>query len=178
MAITAEQIKARRIERMRLGQSTCQIINLPDAELRFALVPLTEEEFDMGIAYSASIDVEDNLGGAEKRDRAQMHSDIFHAARQVEDLNVKYFDSIEAVKQLDLEDINRITQMYVHMSIEVSPSLDGISEEELEELKKASGEIAWSELNGPQWIALKHYLLLTMPELLMAKLSGSTSIDS
>ena len=178
MPVSAEDLKRRRIERMRLGQATSEIVTLPEAELRFALVPLTEREFDMGISYSASIEVDDNYGGAEARDRAQMHSDIFHAARTVEDLSVQYFSSIEAVKELDLEDINKITQMYVNMSLETSPTLDGLSDEDLDELKKASETIVWSELSGPRWIALKHYLLLTSPTLLMDKLSGSISTDS
>jgi len=178
MGVSREEIQKRRIERMRQGQGAGEIVVLEESGLRFNIVPLTEREFDMGISYSASIDVEDNLGGAQARDRAQMHSDIYHAARVVEDLTTHYFDDIEAVKEIGLDELNYIGERYQMMALETSPTLDGLSDEEVAELKKAFEAIEWNELSGPQWIAVKRCLLLTLPTLLMDKLSGSTSTDS
>lgn len=178
MGVSREEIAKRRIERMRQGQEAGEIVDLVEAGLRFYLVPLSEREFDMGISFAASIEVEDNLGGAQARDRAQMHSDIFHASRSMSDIGKKFFDDIEAVKELDLADINYIAERYQMMALETSPTLDGLSDEELDELKKGFEAIEWKELNGPQWIALKRCLLLTLPTLLMDKLSGSTSTES
>ena len=178
MGVSKDEIKKRRIERMRQGQNAGVIIGLEGTEMRFSLVPLTEREFDAGISYAASIEVEDNIGGAEKRDRAQMHSDIFHASRTIENLQSHYFEDIEAVKELDVAEINFIAENYAMMALETSPTLDGLSEEALQELKKSFGEIEWNELSGPQWIALKRCLLITLPMQLMDKLSGSTSTDS
>jgi hypothetical protein len=46
VASTADKIRERRLERMRLGQAVCDFVTLPsDSETRLCIVPLTEAQY-------------------------------------------------------------------------------------------------------------------------------------
>ena len=57
MANTKAKIEERRLARMRQGQATCSYVSLiSDPEIRVAIVPLTEAEYEQVLELVASIE--------------------------------------------------------------------------------------------------------------------------
>jgi hypothetical protein len=176
---TAQKIRERKLERMRLGQAVADVHSLlSDPEIQVALVPLTEAEYIQCLENTASREIVDDIGGAAIRDRYNTAELLQRACREPGDLEEHMFDSIEdLVDALEVNDINFLQDMYFEMVETSSPSVDGIPAEELDDLKKALQEINWSELSGRQWYALRRFLFSIMPELLQASLLGRGSIS-
>ena len=183
MATTSERIKTRRLERMRAGQSVCSFVTLTsDPEIRLAIVPLTEAEYEQCLELVASMSAEDNVAGFALRDRKQAQEILVRAIREEDDLTKRVYvggDKQTAVDEmmesLDVSDIDQLIDEYNEMSAQANPRADGIPEEVLEQLKKVLWEMDWNEFSGRSWYALKRFLGLIMPELQQANLLGSTS---
>jgi hypothetical protein len=148
---------------------------LSDPEIRVALVPLTEAEYSNSLHEADKAPAGDNPAGLAYRDEVQRKFVIFHAARAVGELQVKFFDSPEQVGELDAHEINHIYDIYLEMVAETSPSMMGLAEEDFDELKKALQRIEWSELSGSQWYAAQRFLNSIRQHLLTVNLSGSPS---
>lgn len=174
-----------RLARMRMGQAAWEPITFPtmsDASgdpIRFAQVPLTEAETQQGVMLAAGLDVQENMAGYTARNRAAQVSDVWHSLRDPHDLSQKAFESIEEmVAELEPTDIDLAVDGLSILMDYASPSIDGLSDEVLDDLKVAFAETDWSALSGRRWAAVKLCCQHLLPELLQAKLSGSTSTES
>lgn len=180
MASTAERIKERKINRMRLGQAVCDFVSLPsDPEIRVAIVPLTEAEYLKVLNEVNEIQMGDDLAGVTVKDRVTAQQTLVWAIREPEDLTERvYVDNDEAtamdqlLETLDVGDIDEIIDRYNEMIEQASPSLDGIPDEELENLKKALQQMDWNALSGGAWYAAKRFLSRITPSPLLDNSPG------
>jgi len=174
---TAQKLIERRLDRMRLGQAACEIENLlSEPEVRVALVPLTEAEYDICLENVSKINAAENLAGHQLRDRALTQETLLRAIREPDDLPQQMFSSIEEMNDaLEVSDINYLIDMYFEMIEKSSPSIEGLTEEQIVEAKKVLNEMDWNELSGKQWYALKRFLGSLGPKQLTAKLHGYSS---
>jgi hypothetical protein len=180
MATVREAIREHnRLARMRLGQEVGERVTIPSLDQGVMLVPLTEAESQQGLVAAASIDVPDNQAGLMAREREATIHDVWSAMREPSDPSMHVFETPEEmVELLDPRDIDYLADQLVLLSSYSSPALDGMSDAELNELKKAFGETDWSALTGRRWAAVKLTVSILFPELLAAKLRGSSSTDS
>ena len=177
---TAEKIRERKLDRMRLGQAVGDVHRLlSDPEIQVALVPLTEAEYIQCIETTARrTDIPDTISGNSVLDRLNTAELLVRSIREPQDLKVRLFESIEELTDaLEVADINFLRDMYFEMVDTSSPSIDGVTPAELDDLKKALQEINWNELSGRQWYALRRFLFSIMPELLQDNSLGFGSIS-
>lgn len=175
-----------RLARMRQGQDVGEPTDIPSLQdpengemVRVMVVPLMESESQQGLMRAAFLEVPDNAAGIQARNRAAMESDVWHAVREPGDISKKVFASIEdMVETLAPTDIDYLFDALALVMDYASPSIDGLTDKDLDELKKAFGEMDWSGLTGRRWAAVRLTLLILFPELLQGKLRGFTSTDS
>jgi len=174
---TAQKLIERRLDKMRLGKATCEIENLlSEPDVRVALVPLTEAEYDLCMENVVKMNVPETLTGQQFRDRALTLETLLRAAREPEDISKPMFSSVEEMNDaLEVADVNYLIDMYFEMVEKSSPALEGFTEEQLSDVKKVLLEMDWSGLSGKQWYALKRFLSSLGPQQLLAKLPGSSS---
>jgi hypothetical protein len=177
MERTAEKLIERRLDRMRLGQSVCEIHNLlSDPEIRVAMVPLTEAEYDQCMEAAVKINVEETILGQQYRDRHLTNETLLRALREPDNLEQQMFeDADELTDALEVADINYLIDHYFEMVDKSSPAIEGLTEQDIDDLKKACLQIDWKGLYGKQWYALRRFLLSLGPEQLRVKLPGSFS---
>jgi hypothetical protein len=187
MSAIKEAIKsANRLSRLRMGNAVFEYIEFEslagdDGPVRLAQVPLSEAEVQQGILAAASVELPatNNMAEMTARNRAAQVSDVWYSLRTPDDLSVKAFESADQLAEtLSPTEIDRAVDSLAVMMDYASPALDGISEEDLEELKKNFAKTDWSELSGRRWAAVKLCCQVLLPELLQVKLSGSTSTES
>jgi hypothetical protein len=180
MSTTAEKIRERRLDRMRLGQAVCDVVPLTsDAEQKLYIVPLTEAEYLQAINAVAELTVIDNLAGIAVRDRTQANETLVRAIREETDLTKRVFMTVEEMNDaLDVTDIDELYDRYMEMVDKSSPSIDRIPPEEIDELKKALQTMDWNALSGSAWYALKRFLSQIMPSPLLDSSPGFTSTNS
>jgi len=178
--ITAERIRERRLDRMRLGQAVCDYVALPsDPETRLCIVPLTEAEYLQVLAKVSKLTVPDDLAGVSVRDRTQVVEILVRAIREEGDLSQHVFESIEEMlESMEVRDVDELFDRYSEMTERSSPSLDSIPDEELENVKKALQTMDWSALSGPAWYACKRFLSQIIPSPLLDNFAGSLSTNS
>lgn len=179
MASTAEKIRERRLERMRLGQAVCDFVPLiSDPESRLTIVPLTEAQYRQVLEKVAILDQPDNVAGMAVRDRVQAQEILVRAIREESDLTQRaYNDLDEMLEDLDQLDIDELFDRYQEMNEKASPSLEGISPKELVELKKLLQTMDWNALSGRAWYAAKRFLSEIIPTPLLDNSLGSTSTN-
>lgn len=166
----------RKMERLRLGQSACEFTSLPsDPETRIALVPLTEGEYTSSLTEADKALAGDSPTGLALRDEIQRQMVIYYAARDVQNLQVKYFEQPEEVLGLEAHDVNHLYDVYLELVHLNSPSMMGMSEEDFLALKNAWRTIEWSELSGQQWYAAQRFINSIQRLLLTGRSSGSHS---
>lgn len=176
-----EKLKeSRRAAKMRMGQNAPDFVVLKsNPEARFALVPLVEAEYQQALEQAAAVPAADNAYGVELRDRTLQVFTLFHALREPDNPMVKAFESVDQMlnAEIGLEpvDVNYLMEYYQRMIDFSSPSLDGLDDEKLDELKKASVTIDWSALSGRPWWHLKQFFM-TLPAGL--PLDNSPSLSS
>jgi hypothetical protein len=171
--------KENRLAKMRLGQAACEMTTLPsDDETRIALVPLTDSEYIRSLEIADAAMVGDNPAGFAVRDELQKQSVIFFSAREVGDLDSKFFDDVGEAGELGSHDIDHLYDVYLEMISNQSPSLFGLSDEDFEALKKVWNLIEWNELTGQQWYAAQRFVNSIRPLLLAGNYSGSQSTNS
>lgn len=184
MATFLEKVRdANRLARMRLGQTIYEPITFesvvdPDTgkPLVFAMVVLTESESQQGVVAASMLDVPENLVGMSARNRVGMINDLWHSLRDPEDLSKKAFESPEQLVDTILPpEVDAATDKLAVMMDYASPSVDGITDEQLEALKKAFSATDWSALSGRQWAAVKLCCHTLLPELMAVVLQGSSS---
>ena len=163
---------------MRLGQAVCEIFPLlSDPESRVALVPLTEAEYNQCMEAAVKVDVEETLAGNQYRDRRLTQETLLRAIREADDLPTQVFQTVdELMNTLDVADLNYLIDHYFEMVDRSSPSVEGLTDKDIDDLKKALLEVDWSGLYGKQWYALRRFLLSLGPEQLRVKLPGSMSM--
>ena len=168
MTSIAEALKERRIARMREGQSVPEIFPLRSApDVRVALIPLTEAEYDLALAQAAAIEVADNSFGLERRGRHAQAVQLWYSVRDPLDLTKLAFDSVDEMRSvLEPADINFILEKYTEMVDLYSPGLEDLTDEQMDELKKALQAIDLRGLYGKPAYHLKcFFLTLTVDQL-------------
>lgn len=146
---------------MRLGKAVCEMVELAsDPEIRIALIPLTDAEFQNSLMVAAQANVTEVASTHEVfyRDRVQKCAILLAAAREPDNLKKPFFESLSEVTDLDYNDITDLFSYYEQMMDFSSPSLDGISQEDMDEIKKALQEVEWNDLSGRSWYAAKRFL--------------------
>lgn len=176
---TAEKLIERRLDRMRQGQAVCEIETLlSDPETRVALVPLTEAEYDQAMESAVKMNVPETLMGNQARDRLLSRETLLRAIREPDDLSQKMFESVEQqMEALDHSDVSYLVDVYFEMVDRSSPSVDGLSDGDISDVKKVLAEMDWSGLSGKQWYALKRFLSTLGQAQLLAKSLGSSSTN-
>ena len=166
---------------MRLGQAVMIPVDLvSDSEIRFALIPLTDAELQNSLMVAAQGAVSDTPSTHEVfyRDRVQKCAIIQGAARHLDNLDERVFESFNEVLMLDSRDIAHVFDAYQEMMDVSSPSLDGLTEAEMDEIKKALLEMDWNVLSGRQWYAAKRFLMSLQPQQLPDNSLGSLQTKS
>jgi hypothetical protein len=165
---------------MRQGQAVCDFVRLiSDPEIRLAIVPLTEAEYLQALERVASLDQQDNMAGASVRDRVQSQEIVVRSIREEDDLTQQVYSSVEEMMEdLTVQDVDEIIDQYNEMVEKASPAIDGIPDDEIENLKKALQTMDWNALSGRSWYALKRFLSTVMPSPLLDNWPGSTSTNS
>jgi len=173
-------VKERRLARMRLGQAVFEIFPLlSDPEIRVAIVPLNEAEHENCLSFAASMDLPDNIAGATLRDRAQTTEILSWAIRDPLDITKRIYTSGTEVSQdLGPDDVGFLIDHYYEMADQNAPSLERLSDDDVNDLKKALNEMDWNALSGRQWYAASRFLLSLMPQPLGDSLLGSGSINN
>jgi hypothetical protein len=174
-----------RLTRMRMGQAAFEWISFESIKgsdgtpIRFAQVPLKEFETQQGLVEAASLGVDDNFVGIALRNRRAETIDVWNSLRLPDDLTQKAFESPEELTEaLEPSEVDYAFDSLTTLMEYSSPQIDGLSDEQIESLKKAFVAVDWSELSGRQWAAVKlccRRLDLTSP---LDNSSGSTSTDS
>lgn len=181
MTSTFEQLKERRLERMRQGQQTATITSIPsDKEIRVALVPLLEGEYDECIkaaaAAAGALDEPDTLPGAQVADREERRNVVFRSARNIDDYSKYAFPSLQEMMQvLGPHDINHLYDCYIEMAREFSPRMTELSQEDIDFLLDLFVNLSWKDLSGGQVYALSRFLSLLRRDQLTANLPGHLS---
>lgn len=174
---TLERLRESRLKRMRMGQSSASIIKIPsNPEHRVAIVPLLEGEYDECMRAAAQVDVPDNVAGASVMDREERRQVVCRAAREVDDFSKRVFtDSITMMEILEPSDVNYLYDAYIELQLEISPSMDELSESEVDFLKGVFERMPWNDLSGRQVYALIRFLSSLGVEQLTDKLPGRLS---
>src|SRR4051812_13629547 len=122
MTNTAEKIRIRRLDRMRLGQAVCDYVTLvSDPEMRLCIVPLTEAQYLQALEKVASITLADDMAGMAVRDRVQAQEILVKAIREESDLTNHVFQSTdEMMEDLTTEDVDHLIDSYNEMVAKVS----------------------------------------------------------
>jgi len=173
----ADRLKERRLDRMRLGQAACDVIQLlSDPDERVFIVPLTEAEYIQALEVVASIEGPDDLAHLALRDRRQSQEILVRAIREDDDLTQRAFATVdEMMSVLEVPDIDEVIDGYNEMVHKASPVMDGIPQEEIDHLKKALSQMDWNDLSGRSWYALKRFLGTLPIERLTDNSLGSSS---
>jgi hypothetical protein len=155
-----EEFRQRRLDRMRQGQSAVEYVELPsDPEIRFALVPVSDAERSNALIAAANLDVPDNVAGIMARDHVQKVELLACSLRDPVDTEKRIFrDAKDLQEEMNAVDLDHIYDIYLEMTENSNPSIDGIPPEEFDELKKALQEISWNDLSGRSWYAAKRFL--------------------
>jgi hypothetical protein len=163
---------------MRLGQQVCEIVPLlSDPEIRIALVPLKEKEYQKTLSLAASLDFPETAPGQDARDEFQKSEVLAYAIREPDDLDTRvYASGDDLAESLDAHEINHIFDVYLEMVNNTSPAIDGLSDADFDTLKKVLTAMSWNELSGQQWYAAKRFLLSIFPNALQANSPGFSSI--
>lgn len=180
MASTAEKIRERRLDRMRLGQAVCDYVDLPsDPEIKLCIVPLTEAEYKRVLEKIAGSKFQDDLAGAAIKDRMVSQEILVHAIREPDDLTkTVYGDVDEMLEDLEVGDVDFVYDAYNEMTAKSSPALDGLTREEFDHLKEIWLRVDWNVLSGPAWYAAKRFLTRIGRVPLLDSSPGSTSTSS
>jgi hypothetical protein len=162
---------------MRLGQQVCEIIPLlSDPEIRIAIVPLKEKEYQKTLALAASLDFPETAPGQDARDEFQKSEVLSYAIREPDDLDARvYASGDDLAESLDAHEINNIFDVYLEMVNNTSPAIDGLSDADFDTLKKVLRTMSWNELSGQQWYAAKRFLLSIFPNALQDNSLGFSS---
>lgn len=179
MSIREAIREANRLTRMRMGQEAPDFVDIPSKQgVRAAQVPLTERESQAGLIRAAALEVQDNAAGLQARNRAAIESDVWNSLREPDNPDAKVFTSIdEMTDELEGSDIDYLADNLMLLMSYASPSIDGLSDAQLDDLKKAFGETDWSALTGQRWAALKLACSTLFPELLLVKSRGTGSTE-
>lgn len=179
---TLDKIKQRRIERMRAGQATAELIKLPsDNEIRVALVPLLESEYDQALRATVAMseDMVENVASASLMDRHEKREVICRAIRDPEDYSKRLFTNVqEMMELLHPSDISHLFDAYVEMSMDVSPDVRSLTDEEIDYLKKVCENLNWRGLSGKQLYNFNRFLLTLTPDQLLGRSPGFSLINS
>jgi hypothetical protein len=169
-----------RLARMRGGQDMPELVPIPSMEgIRAAMVPLSEAEAQAGLIAAAALNAEDNAAGLQARNRIAIQHDVWHSLREPDDTSQRIWPTVEEmVGDLAPGDVDNLHDQLSLLMDYASPAIDGVTDEELNDLKKAFGEIDLSALTGRRWAAVKLCVSNLFPELLLVRSLGSTSTDN
>lgn len=169
-------LRARRVERMRQGQQACEITSLPsDNEIRVAIVPLLEKEYDMCMLAVAAMNVPDNVAGAGILDRHEKLEVLIRSIRNPNNLMERIFDNVEELMELvEPPDVNTLYDDYVEMASNISPHVVELGEDEIDFLKQLFGTLQLKGLSGKQLYALRRFISTLSPMQLTDNLLGSS----
>lgn len=173
----SERIQQMRLDKMRQGQAVADFAEIPSLpEMRVALVPVTEADYDKSLELSAMIDAPENPSGWLRRERRANAETLVCAIRNPQDLQERVFEDVDELRDvLEVSDLNYLTDRYMEMVARSSPQLEAFSEDEMDAAKKFLQALDWNELSGRSWYALKRFLSSLGPTLRVDKLHGYSS---
>jgi hypothetical protein len=165
---------------MRLGQAVCDYVDLPsDPEIRLCIVPLTEAQYKQVLEKVGASAFPDDMAGVTIKDRTLVQETLVRAIREESDLTKTVYDDVdEMMDDLEVHDIDHVIDCYHEMVERSSPSSDGMTPEEFENLKKALQIMDWNALSGSAWYAAKRFLSRISQVPLLDNSPGSTSTNS
>lgn len=146
---------------MRMGQEVPDFAYLrSNPEIRMAIVPLLEREAQLAWVQAADAEVRDNAYGVEARDKILKCWTLAYALRQPDNIDQRVFESGEQLaEELDDIDVGWLGEQYEATTEYASPALEGLTDEQMSELKKVLDTIDLNELSGRAWWLLKAFLL-------------------
>jgi hypothetical protein len=179
-SITRDRIRERRLERMRLGQAVCDYVEMPsDPEIRVCIVPLTEAQYRQVLEKVGSVKFPDDMAGAAIKDRVLAQETLVRAIREEHKLTERVYDSVDdLMEDFDVYDVDHVIDCYNEMVEKASPSIDGLTPEDLDRLKKVLPTMDWNALSGSAWYAAKRFLSRISQVPLLDNSPGSTSTNS
>lgn len=180
MSILEQMRDQSRLKRIRMGQDAPEWAQIPSMpEIRIALVPLLERETMASLNAAAGIEAPDNALGMQYRARVAQQWDVWQAARLLDNPDQLVWPKVETmVELLEPDDIDSLHDQLTVLMDYASPSLEGLSEDDVADLKNAFVLIDWNALTGRRWSALRVCLSHLLPELLMARPPSTTSTSS
>lgn len=181
MTVLEKIREGRRVAKMRMGQNAPEFVRLrSNPEIRLAIVPLVEREYQWALEAAATYEIPDNGYGIELRDRTLQVHTLFYALREPDNVEQRVFPDIDAMLDpetgLEPVDINYLLEYYQRMVDFSSPALDGLTDEQMEELKKVCVTIDWNALSGKPWWHLKMFFMTIPGGLPLDKSPSLTSI--
>jgi hypothetical protein len=180
MTDLVEKMKELRFDRMRLGSAVMELADVPSMpELRVALVPITEADYDRSLEMASVITAPENQAGWLRRDRRANVETLLAACRDPNNIEERVFKNVDEIRELlEVSDINYLTDRYLEMTAQSSPSLDMFSPEDMEAAKKVLQEIDWNELSGAAWYRLRRFLSELGPTVPLDRWRGFSSTPS
>lgn len=179
MTRSFEKYRENRLAKLRAGQSAGEIVTLSgqddDDEIRFVVVPLTDGENLKAFSLADELQASGSAAGIAAQDEMMKRATIFYAARELRDWTIPFFQQIEEVEEVYDHDINHAFDVYLEMVAASSPAFAIMTDEEIDDLKKALSRIDWKELSGSQQYAAQRFLNSIRHNLLAANFSGSDS---
>jgi hypothetical protein len=171
-----EKLKENKLARMREGQAAGEIVTLvSDPEVRFVVVPLTDGEYLKALSISDEVQASETMSGFAVKDEVLKQAILLFAAREIHDWTKSFFESVEEVMELEAQDVNVAYDVFLELISVASPSMQMLTEEEMDNLKKVWSLIAWSELSGRQLYAARRFLNSIQEDLLLGNFSGLSS---
>lgn len=169
-----------RLARMRQGQAVGTPVEIPSMrEVRVLQVPLTDAESAQALALAAAADFQDHTAGLMARNLIARTYEVWASLREMDAPDKHVFENVEEMqKHLEPGDIEYLANHLVTVMAFASPAADGVTDEMLDALKKAFGEIELSALTGSQWAAMRLCFEALFPTLLRANSFGSSSTES
>jgi hypothetical protein len=174
-----EELKKKRVDKMRNGKAACDIRNLlSEPDIRVALIPLTEGEYDAALQAVAEMQAPENVAGASWRDRREQCEVLVRAIRNPVDLTERPFETVQQLMDsTETYDINHLYDAYLELQSTFNVSIEALPEDELGEVKKVFENLDWNALSGKQWYALTRFLSTLSATQLLGNSLGSTSIN-
>lgn len=169
-----------RLRRIRMGQDAPEWATIPSMpEIRVALVPLLERETQLSLAAAAGVEAPDNALGMQYRARVAQQWDVWQAVRDIDNPDEFIWKSVEQMNEfLEPDDVDALHDQLAVLMDYASPSLEGLTEQDLADLKNGFVLINWNELTGRRWSALRLCLSHLLPELLLGKSPSTTFTPS
>jgi hypothetical protein len=147
-----------RLAQLRSGVTRSKYTTFPGSDQRLKLVVLTSQEnIDASVATDQYCD-EKKVKDSNVKSLVLQREMIYRFVRDEEDEQKKFFTK-EEVQDLSNDEIGYFVQEYYLLLDQSNPTIERMTEEQLNEVKEALGKIQPSALNGEQSAILRRLAL-------------------